>query len=167
MRKLAFLVATAAGLYGLVLWWRNHRRAGTDFMNRTVNPWLERHGLVGGKGSELGVIEHIGRKSGILRRTAIYPMPIPDGFRIIVPVGGASQWARNVLAAGRCRLLIRERTFDLDQPVLETPDEVPALPRPVRALFGWLGFRYLRLRTVSETPSGARDLVPEPEAVAA
>jgi deazaflavin-dependent oxidoreductase (nitroreductase family) len=167
MRKLAVLVATAAGLYGLVLWWRNHRRVGTDFMNRTVNPWLERHGLVGGSGSELGLIEHIGRKSGINRRTAIYPMPIPEGFRIIVPVGEASQWARNVLAAGSCRLQIGEQDFDLDQPVLETPAEVPGLPRPVRALFGWLGFRYLRLRMVSEAPSAAADLVPEPEAVAA
>jgi deazaflavin-dependent oxidoreductase (nitroreductase family) len=166
MRKLAFLVATALGLYGLVRWWRNHRRVGTDFMNRTVNPWLEQHGLVGGPSSELGLIEHIGRKSGTLRRTAIYPMPIPDGFRIIVPVGEASQWAQNVLAAGRCRLLVGERTYDLDQPMLETPAEVPNLPRPVRALFGWLGFRYLRLRMVSEVPAAA-NLVTEPEAVAA
>jgi hypothetical protein len=34
--------------------------------------------------------------------------------------------------------------------VLETPAEVPDLPRPVRALFEWLGFRYMRLRTVGK-----------------
>jgi hypothetical protein len=93
-------------------------------------------------------------------------MPIPDGFRIIVPVGEQSQWARNVLAAGHCRLLVGDRVFELDEPVLETPAEVPDLPRPVRALFGWLGFRYLRLRTFGETqpeaatPSLEREAVP-------
>ncbi len=36
------------------------------------------------------------------------------------------------------------------KPVLETPAQAPGLSRPVRALFGWLGFRYLRLRTFRE-----------------
>jgi deazaflavin-dependent oxidoreductase (nitroreductase family) len=157
MRKLVFYAAIAAELTGFVLWWRNHRRAGTDFMNRTFNPWLERRGLIGGSKGELGLIEHVGRKTGTVRRTAIHPMPIEDGYRIIVPVGQASQWARNVLAAGRCRLLIGEEAVEMTEPVLETPAEVPNLPRPVRALFGWLGFRYLRLRT----------LTAEPEAIAA
>jgi hypothetical protein len=60
-----------------------------------------------------------------------------------------------VLAAGQCRLLLGDRLFELDEPVLETPAEVPGLPRPVRALFEWLGFRYLRLRTSGEKQSGA------------
>jgi hypothetical protein len=77
-------------------------------------------------------------------------MPTADGFRIIVPVGEQSQWARNVLAAGHCRLVVGDRLYELDEPVLETPAEMPDLPRPVRALFGWLGFRYLRLRTFRE-----------------
>ena len=100
MRKLMVLAATAAGLYFAARWWRLHRRVGTDFMNRTVNPWLEHSGLIGGSRSELGVIEHVGRKSGTVRLTPIHPEPIADGFRIIVPVGERSEWARNVLAAG-------------------------------------------------------------------
>ena len=35
--------------------------------------------------------------------------------------------------------------------MLETQAEVPGLPRLVRGLFEWLGFRYLRLRAVGET----------------
>lgn len=150
MRRLMFLAATALGLYAAARWWREHRRSGTDYVNHSINPWLERHGLISGSHGELGLIEHVGRKSGVVRLTPIHPMPIVDGFRIIVPVGERSEWARNVLAAGHCRLRIGDRRFELDEPVLETPSEVPDLPRPVRALFGWLGFRYLRLRTLAE-----------------
>jgi deazaflavin-dependent oxidoreductase (nitroreductase family) len=155
MRKLMVLAATASGLYAAARWWREHRRTGTDFVNNNINPWLERHGLVGGSHGELGLIEHIGRKSGTVRLTPIHPMPVPGGFRIIVPVGERSQWARNVLAAGHCRLLIGDRQFELDEPVLETPADLPDLPLPVRALFGWLEFRYLRLRTFGATEPGA------------
>jgi deazaflavin-dependent oxidoreductase (nitroreductase family) len=97
------------------------------------------------------LIEHVGRRSGIVRRTPIHPVPTDDGFRIIVPIGEESEWARNVLAAGHCRLVLGDRLVELDQPVLERPAEVPDLPGPVRGLFEWLGFRYLRLRTIEET----------------
>jgi deazaflavin-dependent oxidoreductase (nitroreductase family) len=167
LRKLVLVAAAAAGLYGIARWWRQNRRVGTAFVNRTINPWLERRGVVSGSRGELGLIEHVGRKSGTVRQTAVHPMPTADGFRFIVPVGEASQWARNVLAAGHCRLLVGDRLFELDEPVLETPAEVPDLPRPVRALFAWLGFRYLRLRTFGEAQPAtpAPDL--EREAVAA
>jgi deazaflavin-dependent oxidoreductase (nitroreductase family) len=165
MRKLVIVAATAAGLYGVAMWWRTHRRVGTDFMNRTVNPWLERRGLIGGSRGELGLIEHVGRKSGTVRWTAIHPMPTADGFRIIVPVGEQSQWARNVLAAGNCRLRVGDQIVQLQEPVLEVPADVPDLPRAVRALLGWLGFRYLRLRTVRSVASDA--VVPEVERAAA
>src|SRR3954447_25184419 len=46
MRRLMFVVAAAAGLYGAARWWRHNRRVGADFVNRIVDPWLEGHGLV-------------------------------------------------------------------------------------------------------------------------
>jgi hypothetical protein len=149
MRKFIFLGAAAAGLYGAARWWRQNRRVGAGFVNRTIDPWLVRRGLIGGSRGELALIEHVGRKSGIVRKTPIHPMPTADGFRIIVPIGEGSEWARNVLAAGSCRLVIGE-----------TPAEVPDLPRPIRALFEWLGFRCLRLRTVGEPGPEPQ---PEPE----
>jgi deazaflavin-dependent oxidoreductase (nitroreductase family) len=157
MRKLLFFMAAAVGLYGAARWWRENRRVGADVVNRIVDPWLVRQGVIGSSGGELGLIEHVGRKSGTVRRTLIHPMPTEDGFRIIVPIGEESEWARNVLAAGHCRLVLGDRTVELDEPVLEAPAEVPGLPGPVRALFEWLGFRYLRLRTfgVSRADAGA------------
>lgn len=154
MRKLLFLILAAAGLYGAARWWREHRRFGADVVNRIIDPWLERQGVISGSHGELGLIEHVGRKTGIVRRTPIHPEPTDDGFRIIVPIGEQSEWARNVLAAGHCRMVLGDRTIELDEPVLETPADVPGLPRPVRALFEWLGFRYLRLRTFEVIDTG-------------
>jgi deazaflavin-dependent oxidoreductase (nitroreductase family) len=147
MRKLLFLVATVVGLYGAIRWWRENRRVGAGLVNRVIDPWLERQGVVGSSRGELGIIEHVGRKSGTVRRTLIHPVPTAEGYRIIVPIGERSEWARNVLAAGHCRLELDNRVIELDEPVLESPADVPGLPRPVRALFEWLGFRYLHLRT--------------------
>jgi hypothetical protein len=151
MRKLMILAATVAGFFGAARWWRDNRRVGADFVNRIVDPWLLARGLVTGSRGELGLIEHVGRTSRTVRRTVIHPIPTADGVRIIVPIGERSQWARNVLAAGHCRLLLGDRVIELAEPLLETPAEVPGLPRPVRALFGWLGFRYLRLQTFRES----------------
>src|SRR5699024_6285035 len=131
-------------------WWRQHRRVGTGFVNRIVNAWFERSGAIDESRGELGLIEHVGRRSGTARLTPIHPMPIAGGFRIIVPVGGRAAWARNVLAAGHCGLRAGGRAVELDAPVLELPADVPDLPAAVRAFFGWLGFRYLRVRTASE-----------------
>jgi hypothetical protein len=150
MRKYLVFAVIAVEVYGAARWWRNNRRAGADFVNRSVDPWLQRQGFVSGSRGQLALIEHVGRRSGIVRRTPVHPMPTADGFRIIVPIGERSEWARNVLAAGHCRLVLGDTLLELDEPVLETPSSVPGIPRPMRALFEWLGFRYLRLRTFSE-----------------
>lgn len=164
MRKELSFVVAAAGLYGAARWWRENRRAGASLVNRIVDPWLERRGFIGGSRGELGLIEHVGRKSGIVRRTPIHPMPTADGFRILVPIGEQSEWARNVLAAGHCRLVLGDRLLELDEPVLVTPSNEHDLPRPMRLLFEWLGFRYLRLRMFDETRVDAkvpaRDVAP-------
>ncbi len=101
MRKILLLATAGVAVYGAASWWRANRRAGASFVNRIVDPWLERRGFISGSHGELGLVEHVGRKSGTLRRTPIHPMPIPGGFRIIVPIGERSEWARNVLAAGQ------------------------------------------------------------------
>jgi deazaflavin-dependent oxidoreductase (nitroreductase family) len=165
MRRLVVFIATITGIYALVLWWRRHPRVGTDFVNRTVNPWLERHGWISGSRGELGLIEHVGRRSGTVRRTPIHPVPTADGFRIIVPVGERSEWVRNVRAAGHCRLILGDRVVQLDEPVVESAADVPDLPRPVRALFEWLGFRYLRLHALSDVAVESAEAVVEPAEV--
>ena len=104
MRKIVKLMAVPAVTGGAVVagasLWRRNPRIGTAFVNSVVNPALLRRGLAGYGRSEIGTLEHVGRKSGVRRLTPVHPEPTPTGFRIIVPLGMRSEWARNVIAAG-------------------------------------------------------------------
>jgi deazaflavin-dependent oxidoreductase (nitroreductase family) len=91
------------------------------------------------------MLEHVGRRSGIRRVAMVHPVPTDDGFRIIVPLGEESEWARNVLAAGHCRLQVGDTVYELDEPALVQPGEVPEVPAVFRWVQGELGFRWFRL----------------------
>jgi deazaflavin-dependent oxidoreductase (nitroreductase family) len=149
---LAIIVTTMAALAAATLVWRRDPRIGSAFVNTAVNPWLLERGLAGGAHAEIGPLEHIGRKSGIRRLTPVHPEPTPEGFRVMVPLGSHSEWARNVVAAGSCRLQLHERTYELADPRLIPAGEVADLPRVIRAVMRALGFEYLTLRTVSVEP---------------
>jgi hypothetical protein len=152
MRRIVAITAVAAVLGGSVIIWRRNPRIGTRFVNSVVNPMLLGRGLAGGRRSELGTLEHVGRKSRIRRRTPVHPEPTSDGFRIIVPLGTRSEWARNVLAAGHCRLELHESDYELDEPRMAPAAEIDDLPWVIRSLMGALGFRYLMLRTFASRP---------------
>lgn len=156
MRRIVAVIGvpTALGALagGTVIYWRRNPRVGTRFMNAVVNPALLRRGLAGGKQSELGTIEHVGRKTGIRRLTLVHPEPTADGFRIMVPLGPHSEWARNVLAAGHCRLQLHEQIYDLDEPATLLAGDVGDLPLVVRGLMRILGFQSLKLRTFAVKP---------------
>ncbi len=152
-RLFAIVLAVGAALAGGVTFWRRNPRTGTHFVNAVVNPFILREGLAGGSASELGMLEHVGRRSGLLRRTPVHPEPTPNGFRILVPLGGQSEWARNVLAAGRCRLVIHEHAYELDAPAMVEPREVAGLPTIARRVMAALGFQYLELRLVGPAAS--------------
>ena len=151
-RILAVFAALATIACGAVIYWRRNPRLGTTFVNSVVNPGLLRRGLAGGAKSEIGTVEHIGRRSGIRRLTPVHPEPTSEGFRIIVPLGAHSEWARNVLAAGHCRLQLHGVVYDLDEPTIVRPGEVDNLPGPVRLAEAGLGFQYLALRTFAASP---------------
>lgn len=165
MKRLLLLVAVlgAAGA-SFVAWWRRHPRFGSDTVNRVVNPWLVRQGVPDASRGEIGLIEHVGRKTGTVRVTPVHPVRTPDGFRIIVPLGGESQWARNVLAAGHCRLQVADTVYELDEPRLVEPAEVEGLPGFAARAMTWLGFRYLTLHQFAE---GAGKLAATPVDAAA
>ena len=149
VRKIVLLSAalgTALGA-GLVAW-RRDPRIGSGLVNSVVNPWLLERGLAGGKHSEIGPLEHLGRRSGIVRLTPVHPEPMTTGFRFVVPLGTQSEWARNVLAAGRCRIGLHEQIYELAEPSFVSPSELTDLPRVLRAAMAALGFRYLMLETV-------------------
>jgi deazaflavin-dependent oxidoreductase (nitroreductase family) len=151
-KALMFVGALMATLGAAVAAWRRDRRMGSAFVNTLVNPLLLRRGLAGGTHSEIGPLEHVGRKSGIRRLTPVHPEATPDGFRVMVPLGERSEWARNVLTAGHCRVQLHGQVYDLTDPQLVPPQEVSGLPRLVRRVTGALGFRYLTMRTVGLKP---------------
>lgn len=156
MRKIvavvAFPTALATAAAGAAIVWRRNPRLGTAFVNSVVNPALLRRGLADGESSEIAILEHVGRRSGIRRLTPVHPEPALDGFRILVPLGPHSEWARNVVAAGHCRLQWRDVIYDLDEPVLIPAGELDILPWVTRQGLAGLGFAYLVLRTFRSQP---------------
>jgi hypothetical protein len=157
MTRILSIAVVLAAIGGLARWalaaWRHNRRIGTSFVNSVVNPLLIRRGLAGGRASEIGTLEHIGRRTGVRRLTLVHPEPTADGFRIMVPLGEQSQWARNVLAAGQCRLQVHDLVYELDEPAMIAASQVDDLPVAVRRLAGWLGFEYLTLHSFGVAPA--------------
>lgn len=152
-----FVLASAVGL---IVYWRWFPRAGLRWTNQVVNPWLVRAGWSGAGRSEIGTLEHFGRKTGTRHLTPVHPVPTPDGFRVIVPLAEGSQWAMNVLAAGHCRLQVHDTVFALDEPILVEPVQVRELSRPTRWVADRLGFKYLRLHRFA-AHSGALERIDE------
>jgi deazaflavin-dependent oxidoreductase (nitroreductase family) len=146
MRRLVIGVGVlgAVGI-GSVVMWSHDRRVGTRFVNDSINPFLVRRGLAGAGQSEIGTLEHLGRRSGTRRLTPVHPVLSGDEVRIVVPLGIQSEWARNVLAAGHCRIQLHDDVLELDQPRLESPRTIEDLPGASRWAFERLGFMYLRL----------------------
>jgi deazaflavin-dependent oxidoreductase (nitroreductase family) len=151
VRKLLVPALGLAGLVALVVWWMRCTRLGAGFANDVANPYLVRRGLSGTGASELATLEHVGRRTGIRRLTPLHAIETPDGVRFAVPLGDRSEWARNVIAAGRCRMQYRDRVVELDQPRLLAPTEDPAMGPVLGRLTEWLGWKYLVLRRVGET----------------
>ncbi len=161
MRRLVVIVA-ALGSFGLAAfaYWRRHRRIGTHFMNAVVDPFLVRRGISGASKAEIGTLEHFGRTSGTRHLTPVHPVPTATGFRVIVPLGLESQWARNVLAAGHCRLQFRDTVYELDEPSLLPASLVDDVPLLSRWFSRGAGFMYLRLHTFGQHPGALEEPVP-------
>jgi deazaflavin-dependent oxidoreductase (nitroreductase family) len=106
-------------------------RANLVFVNRMLAPLAAR--LPG-----LGVLEHVGRTSGKVRRN---PVAIfhrgADRYVVALWYGPDAQWVRNVLAAGGCRVRSRGRWLHLVAPRrLHDPRhrDIPWIVRPLAAV---------------------------------
>ncbi|WP_432522183.1 nitroreductase family deazaflavin-dependent oxidoreductase [Kineococcus sp. SYSU DK006] len=86
-----------------------------------------------------GVLEHRGRRSGRAHRVPVNVFHRGGRVRIALTYGAGSDWVRNVLAAGGCRLLTRGRVLELTAPRVVRDPERAGLPGPVRAVLGLLG----------------------------
>ena len=97
-----------------------------------------------------GVLEHVGRSSGTVRRNPINIFRRgTDRYAIALTYGPDVQWLRNVDAAGSCRVRMRGRWVSLAEPRrFRDPSrrEVPLIVRPILGLLGVTEFLELRVR---------------------
>ena len=103
------------------------------------------------------IVEHRGRSSGRIYRTPVAVARTADGFMIPIPFGDGTQWVKNVLAAGGCRLRRVGREIDLVEPVeVNGAEGLAAFNRVERGLMGSAGVsRFLRLTTEDREPTRA------------
>ena len=95
--------------------------------NRVLGPLAER--LPG-----FGIVIHVGRRSGTVRRTPVNIFRRGERYTIALTYGADSQWVRNVLAAGELDVEIRGRLVHLVQPELVHDETRRLVPAPVRVV---------------------------------
>ncbi len=84
-------------------------RVNKRFTNRVIGLWAPY--LV-----PYAQIEHTGRRSGHTYRTPVLAARVGSAFYVPVLYGERSDWVRNVLAAGECRVRYGGRAAQLREP---------------------------------------------------
>jgi deazaflavin-dependent oxidoreductase (nitroreductase family) len=99
-------------------------RVGLNRLIRYVAPWFP----------GLGLVVHVGRKSGRVYRTPVNLFTKDGHYTIALTYGPHSDWVRNVLAAGGCEIVTRGRRVQLGSPRI-VRDETRAAIRPLERVF--------------------------------
>ena len=86
----------------------------------------------------MGVIVHVGRKTGRVHRTPV--LIFRQGSRVVVALtyGRDSEWVRNVSARNGCVLETQGQSLILDTPYLYRDEQRHAMPGLVRFILGLL-----------------------------
>ncbi len=147
-RALAVGLTVAAAGAGYVAWrsripTEQRDRWGRRLMNERIAPALMERGLARGEHAGIGIVEHVGRSSGTVRRTLVHPVPLGDRFAVPLPYGAEAHWPKNVLAAGRARLEYRGRTYELVNPRPVGWAEIEDMPRSEALIGRLIGGRFL------------------------
>ncbi len=101
-----------------------------------------------GRGS-FADLEHVGRTSGRTFHTPLMAFRSGNAVTVALTYGPDVDWLKNVRAAGRGRMHLRGRTFDLDAPRMIDPQEgLRRMPQPQRAALRWI----IRCRDFVEFP---------------
>ena len=120
-------------------------RVGLNRLTRHVAPWAP----------GFGVVEHKGRRSGRTYLTPVNVFPTSEGVRIALTYGPDTDWVKNVLAAGGCRLRTRGRELTLVAPrVVHDPTRAGIRPFERQILRALKVADFLLL---TEAPSPAAD----------
>lgn len=118
-------------------------------------------------GFQLGVLKHVGRKSGRTYETPLGAYRLGDGFVFALFYGSGVDWACNVLAAGGGRLRWMGREYGLERPEIVSAADVlgnlPTWPRLILMAAGTKQFLWLhRQREGSVTATAGASPVEAP-----
>ena len=92
------------------------------------------------------ILRHTGRTSGTAYSIPIVALHTADGFIIPLPFGDATQWAKNLFAAGRGSIRSAGQEHEIGDPRLVEGEEAAAhLPAIIRFVSGRLGLRHFVL----------------------
>jgi deazaflavin-dependent oxidoreductase (nitroreductase family) len=119
-------------------------KAVARFNRHVTNPAAR---TFAGRLPPFALVLHRGRRSGREYRTPVWAFRTKEGYVIPLTYGADSEWVRNIVADGECRLRRRGRVEVLTNPqVLRGApgrELVPAMVRgPLRAMNVW---EFLRL----------------------
>lgn len=94
--------------------------------------------VVAGWAPGMGIIHHVGRKSGRRYQTPVNVFRKEGGYLFALTYGDGTDWLANVLAAGECVLETRGERFRLVNPIVYTDSERKGVPAPVRFILGFV-----------------------------
>jgi deazaflavin-dependent oxidoreductase (nitroreductase family) len=124
-------------------------RRVTNHVTRPLAKWLP----------GFGIVVHVGRSSGKTYRTPVNVFRSENGFVVALTYGADSDWVKNVLAAGGCRLVTRGRTVALAAPQIRHDDRRRLVPPVVRIALGVLRVEdFMQLEEVP--PAGFEPALP-------
>jgi hypothetical protein len=149
VRALCVMAGLYAGLLGYsalmrVRWVSDQTRRASRWVNRRV-------GRIAGTrwGSlyfNLGVLHHFGRRSGQEYATPLSAYPLGEGFVVAIAYPQVD-WAKNVLAEGKCSLTWRGQEYSLERPEQISRSEAlkayPLLVKPFLLVPGTKEFLWL------------------------
>lgn len=133
------------------------RRRWLWLLKNTLNRLTTR--LARSGAGPFSLVRHVGRKSGKIYETPIIVARVPEGFVAELTYGDQVNWYRNVVAAGRCEVLVGGKPY---QVVAIEPYPVDAgraaFGYPARAVLQILRRKEFRLlRTPAPTDSRQTD----------
>jgi deazaflavin-dependent oxidoreductase (nitroreductase family) len=113
-------------------------------------------GHVAGRLPGFAIVSHVGRRSGRLYRTPVNVFRRGNRYVFALTYGADAEWARNVLAAGGCRIRTRGKTVELRGPDVIVDPTRRLVPPPARWLLGLVHVdEFLALRAADEREAGA------------
>jgi deazaflavin-dependent oxidoreductase (nitroreductase family) len=116
--------------------------------NRHVTNPIQR--LWAGWAPTMGILEHVGRRSGNAYRTPLNVFSTDEGVAVLLTYGPNRDWLKNLTAAGEGRMRRYGKTFTVTDPRVMTKEEAaPSVKGLWRPIFSMLPFeKALLLRRV-------------------